>query len=257
MFVTQKMILVDLLVLKENIEEVSELIVKAGYFEPTTYSAVATGNEGTWMSENTLDKKKLLSAFQKDAQDIKMYFDPRNECSFPKAKELYPIPKMGDTIRQYVLKMRQLEERARLIKRQKEDVAVKIAGLKMHNQSKAGTSSIFHSKDLYSILGLITVSNLAVLQNEFHRFEGELLNEGHVNDFEIVFITIPLEKKKELDTLLEQLYFVNYGLPDEFHGEGIKTNIEEQLQIIQSPQFVSGDFGTGVYAELVEKEIIK
>ncbi len=43
---------------------------------------------------------------------------------------------------------------------------------------------------------------------------------------------------------------------EELQVEGIKTNIEEQLKIIQSPQFASGNFGTGIYAELVEKEVI-
>ncbi|RLW69884.1 MAG: acetyl-CoA carboxylase biotin carboxylase subunit [spirochete symbiont of Stewartia floridana] len=36
----------------------------------------------------------------------------------------------------------------------------------------------------------------------------------------------------------------------ETHIEGIKTNIEEQLMILKSPQFRSGNFGTGLYDQL-------
>ncbi len=36
----------------------------------------------------------------------------------------------------------------------------------------------------------------------------------------------------------------------ETHIEGIKTNIEEQLMILKSPQFRSGSFGTGLYEQL-------
>ena len=41
---------------------------------------------------------------------------------------------------------------------------------------------------------------------------------------------------------------------DEFHIEGIQTNIEEQKEILRSAQFQSGTFGTGLYAQLFEGE---
>ena len=41
---------------------------------------------------------------------------------------------------------------------------------------------------------------------------------------------------------------------DELQIDGIQTNIEEQKAILQSAQFQSGIFGTGLYAQLFEKE---
>lgn len=41
---------------------------------------------------------------------------------------------------------------------------------------------------------------------------------------------------------------------DELRIDGIKTNIEEQKAILRSSQFQSGDFGTGLYAQLFEGE---
>lgn len=41
---------------------------------------------------------------------------------------------------------------------------------------------------------------------------------------------------------------------DELVLEGISTNIEEQKTILKSKQFLSGNFGTGLYAELFEKK---
>ena len=41
---------------------------------------------------------------------------------------------------------------------------------------------------------------------------------------------------------------------DELRIEGIQTNIEEQKTILQSAQFQSGTFGTGLYAQLFEGE---
>jgi len=41
---------------------------------------------------------------------------------------------------------------------------------------------------------------------------------------------------------------------DELHIEGIKTNIDEQKLILNSPRFQSGKFGTGLYAELFENK---
>ncbi len=215
MFVTQKMVLVDLLVLEENVEDVSKLIINAGYFEPSTYSSVS--DDDAWHTESTTDKKRILSAFQKDAQTIKMYFDPHNKFKNTKEstqKEVMPIPAISDMIRQYVQKKRQLEERATVIRRQKEDYAVKIAGLRMHNK----TASKSKIEDPYSVLGLLTVSNLNILKNEFARFGGEIFTEAHVNNFEIVYIRVPSDQKKALLTQLEHLYFVNYGTPEEFSG---------------------------------------
>ncbi len=224
MFVTQKMVLLDVLVLQKDIEDVSKLIVEAGYFEPSSYSSMALQTDKQWIQENTAEKKKLISNLLKEAQDLQHFFDPQNKFEVPDTQKevVYTIPMMGDTIRQYITKKNQLEERSARIRKQKEDIAVKIAGLKMHmnTTAKHSTSKIGESKDLYSNFGLITTGNLAVLRNEFHRFGGELLTEGHVNDLEIVFITVPRENKTELTALLEQLYFVNYGLPEEFFGEG-------------------------------------
>ncbi len=224
MFVTQKMVLLDILVLQKDIEDVSKLIVEAGYFEPSSHSSVALQTDKQWVQENIAEKKKLISTLLKEALDLKHFFDPQDkfEISDTQKEVLYTIPMMGDTIRQYTLKKIQLEERIERVRKQKEDIAVKMAGLKMHinAKTKKATTKIGHSEDLYSNFGLITKGNLAILKNEFHRFGGELITEGHVNDLEIIFITIPKENKGELNTLLEQLYFVNYGLPEEFFGEG-------------------------------------
>ncbi|MGL5955490.1 MAG: V-type ATPase 116kDa subunit family protein, partial [Brevinema sp.] len=234
MFVTQKMILLDVLVLQKDIEDVSQLIVESGYFEPSSYSSVVLqGEEKEWTLENTTDKKKMITTLYKEAQDLQLFFDPHhNQTVGDTQRTIYPIPSIGEMIRQYSLKKTQLEERSYRIRKQKEDVAIKIAGLRMHmdTHTKKSTSRLDQSEDLYSVLGLVTTGNLSVLQNEFHRFEGELLTEGHVNDSEIVFITIPKDKKSELSTLLEQLYFVNYGLPEEFFGEGTVNMMQLGLE---------------------------
>ncbi len=148
MFVTQKMVLIDLLVLEENVEDVSKLIIKAGYFEPTTYSSISA--DDAWHTESTTDKKRMLSAFQKDAQAIKMYFDPQGDFKSPKSRtqnEIYTIPVISDMIRQYVQKKRQLEERAAVIRRQKEDYAV--IGF---NLIKSILKNLFCGLILYSLL---------------------------------------------------------------------------------------------------------
>ena len=41
---------------------------------------------------------------------------------------------------------------------------------------------------------------------------------------------------------------------DELVIEGIKTNIEEQKKLIQNQKFVSGKFGTSLYAEITQGE---
>ena len=224
MFVTQKMILLDILLLQKDVEEVSKLIVESKYFEISAYSSVASETEKQWSHENATGKKKLIADLQKSIQELDLFFTPYRTTPLlvSKDKVAYTIPFMSDTVRQYKTKKDQLEERFYLIKKRKEETAIKIAGLRMHmgTQRKNKKNIINKSETMYSILGLINNTNLSILEQEFRRFDGELLTEGHVNDSEIVFITIPETHREELKTLLEQLYFVNYGLPEEFFGEG-------------------------------------
>lgn len=222
MFVTKKMVLLDILVLQKDIEAVSKLMVKSGYYEPSIHSAVSVNTEVRWAHENITDKKKILSTLSQHAKELYSFFEHYNTTPIiNKNTEMQTIPAIGDSLRQYKLKKEQFENRIYQFKKQKEEIAVKITGLRMYLDTQQKHQDVLkHSKNLYSMLGLISSTNLNILENEFSRFGGELLTEGHVNDSEIVFIAIPKEKQTELKTLLDQLYFIDYGLPDEFFGEG-------------------------------------
>lgn len=234
MFVTQKMILLDILLLQKDVEDVSKLIIESNFFELSAYSSLASDTENKWSHENTTGKKKLIYDLQKSNQELELFFHPYRTGSLLITNETpaYTIPFMSDTIRQYKTKKDQLEERYYLIKKNKEKVAIKIAGLRMYMDTQRNNKKVIvnESATMYSILGLINISNLSILKQEFSRFNGELLTEGHVNDSEIVFITIPENQKEELTTLLEQLYFINYGLPEEFFGEGIANMMKLGLE---------------------------
>lgn len=234
MFVTKKMALLDILILQKDIENVSQLIVKAGCFEPSEFSSISSDKEKRWIHENITDKKKIISSLKKDVQELEFFFASFGFASLPVNKEqtTYLIPTMGDTLRQYLSKKKQLEDRHLRIKKQKEETAVKIAGLQMHmsaqtkkHQEKANQDQVY-----FSTLGLISTPNLSILKQEFHRYQGELLTEGHVNESEIVFISIPEQHREDLMELLSQLYFINYGLPEEFFGEGISNMMRLSLE---------------------------
>lgn len=231
MFTTQKMVLLDVLVLQKDIENVSKLIVEAGYFEPSSHSSIDINQEHLWTHENIGDKKKILSTFYKETLDLQAFFNAGSILTSQPSKQVLTIPAIGEKIRQYTLKRQQLEERANRIRKQKEDIAIKMAGLRMYQKTqKQKTQNLKSSEDLYSILGLITVPNLSILKSEIQRLNGEFLTEGHVNEFEIIFITVHKNQKADLQATLDQLYFINYGLPDEFFGEGISNMMNLGLE---------------------------
>ncbi len=222
MFVTQKMILLDVLVLQKDVEDVSQLIVESGYFEPSVFSTLALDTDKQWQHENTVDKKKIIAVLQKTVDELQSYFGQYYLDPVKRENDtILAIPIIGDTLRQYKTKKDQFESRAQLIRKQKEEIAIKIAGLRMYLETQQKHQNILkNSENFHAMLGLINTNNLPLLENEFHRFEGELATEGHVNDSEIIFIAVPKDQKTELTAVLEQLYYIDHGLPDEFFGEG-------------------------------------
>jgi hypothetical protein len=158
MFVTQKMILLDILLLQKDVEDVSKLIVESKYFEISAYSSVASETEKQWSHENATGKKKLIADLQKSIQELDLFFTPYRTTPLlvSKDKVAYTIPFMSDTVRQYKTKKDQLEERFYLIKKRKEETAIKIAGLRMYLETQQKHQNILkNSENFHAMLGLI------------------------------------------------------------------------------------------------------
>jgi len=230
MFSTQKMLLLDILVLQNNVEDVTQLIIETGNFEPSIYSSIVAIDEQKWTKEDSIDKKRNITELKKNSQSLyefyKNYLILNKENPIIKEDQTVLTPPIiGDLLRRYQTKKMSFTDRYDSIRKRKEEIAIKITGLKMYNASNQQTQKTIKQQDVFhSILGVVSSSNLEILQYEFKRFNGELLSEGYVNDSEIIFITVSKDQVKDLNTLLDHLYFINYGLPSEFFGEG-NTNM--------------------------------
>ncbi|MGL4388245.1 MAG: V-type ATP synthase subunit I [Brevinema sp.] len=235
MFTSQKMLFVDLLVLKKNMDAISKEIVKFGDFEVSNHSALLPNQ--TWDLDPLHDQKRMISEFQRDTQVLLEYyedFDTQN-ISYQHKRDL-SLPVIGDFLRNYKQEQQFFLADYKEIKKKKETCAIKMAGLRMHNELTTITANhqnIHEIRHLYSILGTIDTVNFSILKDEFEsQFDGELLYEGHVNDSTIVFITVSHEREEELKTMLDHFYFKNYGLPPEFFGEGIANMTKLGLEYV-------------------------
>lgn len=234
MFTSQKMFLIDLLVLKKDENKVSQFVVESGIFEPSSLSFFVDDPE-KWVKEQNSDKKKIMTDYERYAVEIKNFFEKyasneRNDATLLHYKSQLSIPAIGDILRSHQNKAAYFQDKFMTVRKKKEEVAVKIAGLRMHNQSVRHAEQLKDPQELYSVLGVISIGNLELLKHEFVRFNGEMLTEGHINDSEIVFLAVSREHMHELNSLLERVYFINYGLPAEFFGKGTANMMELGLE---------------------------
>ncbi|MGL5720893.1 MAG: V-type ATP synthase subunit I [Brevinema sp.] len=236
MFTTKKMFLLDLLILQKHKEAVSEALVKAGLLEPSIHSYFAK-DKGDWSSGSTLDNRKLISEFERNITELENYFVPFGNISHaqpPKRSGIQAalsIPLIGDLLRQYRGKANFYSDRFNTLRTHKEDIAVKIAGLRMFTTADEATRQNFRNpENVFSVFGVIHSSNLPLLQYEFENFKGTLINEGHLGESELLFITVPREQEQKLRKLLDRVYFVSYGLPEELFGKGEASMVRLGLE---------------------------
>lgn len=224
MFTTQKMFLMDLLILEKHKEAVSKSIVEAGILEPSVHSYFAK-DSAQWAGGGAPEGKKMIADYERYAGELNAFFSPYapDGAKAPDSAdaEALAIPIIGDLLRQYQNKYSSYNTGFSTLKKRKEGIAVQMAGMRMYNNADEETQKSFHNPEsIYSVLGVIHSGNLPLLQHEFEQFKGTLLNEGHVDDSEIIFIAVSRDQVKDLNALLERVYFVSYGLPAEFFGKG-------------------------------------
>ncbi|MGL5254461.1 MAG: V-type ATP synthase subunit I [Brevinema sp.] len=238
MFTTKKMFLLDLLILQKHKDAVSEILVKAGLIEPSIHSYFAK-NKGDWSNGGNSNSRKVISEFEKDITELDNYFSRYKDLKTPakstqsnnSLKATLSIPAIGDFIRQYRNRASFYSDRFNTLKTHKEDIAVKIAGLRMFTTADDETRKNFRNpENTFSVFGIIHNSNLPLLQYEFENFKGTLLNEGHVGESELLFITVSKDQEQKLRKLLDRVYFINHGLPEELFGKGEASMVRLGLE---------------------------
>ncbi|MGL4393876.1 MAG: V-type ATP synthase subunit I [Brevinema sp.] len=231
MFTSQKMLLIDLLVLKKDMDKISKDIVEFGQFEISPHSALLQNH--SWNTDPLNDQKRMIADFQRVSQDLIQFYQAFQSVPYLyEHKEDLTLPNIGGYLRNYKQDVQRFQASYKEIRSRKEAYAVKMAGLRMYNQLTPNPETqIKEVRHLYSILGTIDTVNFDILKDEFEsKFEGELLYEGHVNDSNIVFITVAHEQEEELKALLDRFYFKNYGLPLEFFGQGVANMVRLGLE---------------------------
>lgn len=234
MFTTQKMLLIDLLVLEKDVDNISKILVEFGQFELSSHSSLTFSDK--WHIQPIHQKKRMISDLQQEAKELQEFYlqhASQIPMFFEENSEDLGLPAITEFIRTYKREKLNFLEQYNAIRKNKEWYAVKMAGLRMYNEatSKMKHHEIHAITHFYSILGTISTANLPLLQHEFeNNFEGELLYEGHVNESEIVFIAVSHQQVKELTAILDNLYFINHGLPSEFFGEGDTNMLHLSLE---------------------------
>ncbi|MGL4367833.1 MAG: V-type ATP synthase subunit I [Brevinemataceae bacterium] len=216
------MLQIDLLILKNNIDSVSQLILDTIEFEPSVSSSIADQDQEYWIRENPIEQKKKIAEFQKDADELYKFYQkyPSNNAGSKLENSEISLISIREMLYQYHVKKNLFIDRYSKIKKRREEIAVKIAGLNMFHKAKNDPSKKIDTKDFFCVLGIISSTNFGQLQQEFQHFNGQMFSQGHVSDSQIIFISVPNNQAEQLNKLLEHLYFVNYGLPLEFFGEG-------------------------------------